>query len=265
MKLEEVALSKVVISENLRKPGWEKEVADLVKSIQSVGLKQPPLLMLTKEGKYLVVFGNRRVLACKEAGLQKISALVVSQTTEQTRIQDQLAENYGRKNLDCIEEAQIFKKLKDQNYTATELAKIIGLSESYISQRLQLLKLPPALQKALKDGKIEFAHARELLRIESPKQQEKLLQFALTHTPEQFKEKLEKQEKRQTKRGRPKKEKSETAKKTTRTRHEILAVEAKIDKLRVDAVESGNKLREEFFKGTLRALEWVLGNIENLV
>jgi len=264
MQLEQVTLSKIISENNLRDDGWEKSIDDLMKSIKAVGLKQPPVLSANGDGTYNVEYGYRRVEACKRLGMKNIPALVIKkQNTEQT-LQDKVAENYGRHNFAPLEEARIFQKLKENGLPVNKIAAAIGTTEGYVSQRLQLLKLPEEIQTALEKKEIEFAHARELLRIEDPKKQKKLLAAAKKYNVQQFANMLSDEDKRKTKRGRPvKKENPEM--RAVKPRNEILAAEAKLDKLRVEAINSGNKLREEFIKGMLRAFEWTLGNIDQLV
>lgn len=261
MHLENVEVSKISITDNIRDENWEKDISELVESIKTVGLLQPPTVIRKKDGSFSVVYGARRVAACKQLKMKTIPAFVIENRAAKEIWPQRLAENISRKNLQPLEEARIFKYLKEElQLTAKEIAKAIGVTESYISQRLQLLSLPEEVQEALKKSQIDFTQARSLARIANPKEQSRLLKIAKKCSPEYFREKLEEAPKKETNRGRPKKEKNKV-----KTITEIKKAAVEIDKARMAAIEAGNRLQEEFLKGMLRGLGWAGGMVDTLL
>lgn len=253
--LEAVELNKISITENLRENNWEKDIEELAKSIKSVGLLQPPTLRSVNNG-YTVIYGARRVAACKLLKLKTIPAIVIDEEDTKEIWPKRLAENITRKNLQPLEEALVLKKIKEElKLTSKTIADAIGVTEGYVCQRLQLLTLPKEIQEALQKGRIDFTHARHLARVVDAKEQKKLLRIAEKFSPAHFQEKLRAAKKRKTQRGRPRKQN------TPRSITEIKKAAAEIDKELVKATEDKNTLREEFLKGMLRGLGWAGGFI----
>ena len=152
----------------------ESALNELAASIKEHGIIQP-LILRRLEDKYEIIAGERRFKAAKMAGLMSVPA-IITQMDDNKSAEVAIVENVQRKDLSAIEEAKSYKSLLDKGYlTQEELAKKMGLSQSAISNKLRLLSLSEAVQDALMDGKISERHARSLLQIEDPDEQEKWL------------------------------------------------------------------------------------------
>jgi ParB family chromosome partitioning protein len=141
----------------------DEALAELVHSIQEVGLMQPIVVRPTKGGGYELVAGERRLRATKKAGFKTIPALI-RETADDQMLRDALLENLHRAALTPLEEASAYKQLlEDFGGTQDELATRLGRSRPQISNTLRLLNLPPAVQRRVAAGVISAGHARALL------------------------------------------------------------------------------------------------------
>ena len=152
----------------------EEAMAELVTSLQEVGLLQPIVVRPREEGSFELVMGERRWRAAQEAGLEKIPA-IVRQTGDDDMLRDALLENLHRSQLNPLEEAAAYGQLlEDFGCTHEELASRIGRSRPQISNTLRLLKLSPAVQRRVAAGVLSAGHARSLLAVEDPDLQDRL-------------------------------------------------------------------------------------------
>ena len=141
----------------------DEALAELVHSIQEVGLMQPIVVRPAKGGGYELVAGERRLRASKKAGFKTIPALI-RETADDQMLRDALLENLHRAALTPLEEAAAYKQLlEDFGGTQDELATRLGRSRPQISNTLRLLNLPPAVQRRVAAGVISAGHARALL------------------------------------------------------------------------------------------------------
>ena len=149
-------------------------LAELVHSIREVGLLQPVVVRPVGEDTYELVMGERRLRAVQEAGLTSIPA-IVRETPDDAMLRDALLENLHRAQLNPLEEAAAYQQLLDDfGCTHEELAARIGRSRPQISNTLRLLRLSPAVQRRVAAGVLSAGHARALVTVEDPGQQEKL-------------------------------------------------------------------------------------------
>ncbi|MEU1788657.1 ParB/RepB/Spo0J family partition protein [Streptomyces sparsogenes] len=152
----------------------EDALAELVTSIQEVGLLQPIVVRQLAPERYELIMGERRWRACREAGLEKIPAIVRA-TEDEKLLLDALLENLHRAQLNPLEEAAAYDQLlKDFECTHDELADRIGRSRPQVSNTLRLLKLSPKVQKRVAAGVLSAGHARALLGVDDPEEQDRL-------------------------------------------------------------------------------------------
>lgn len=167
------------ITPNARQPRrtFDDEALDeLAASISEVGLLQPVVVRRLGRDRYELVMGERRWRACQRAGLDYIPA-IVRETQDTDMLRDALIENLHRQQLDPLEEAAAYQQLLDDfGATHEQLAQKIGRSRPHISNTLRLLNLPPAVQKRVAAGVISAGHARALLGLNNPQDQERLAQ-----------------------------------------------------------------------------------------
>jgi ParB family chromosome partitioning protein len=140
----------------------EETLASLADSIREVGVLQP-ILVRERDGEYEMIAGERRWRAARRVGMQTIPAIVRS-ADNATMLQQAIVENVQREQLNPLEEAAAYQQLiEDFALTHDEVAARVGKSRATITNTLRLLQLPPAIQRALKDGGLRMGHARALL------------------------------------------------------------------------------------------------------
>lgn len=171
-RIEEIDIDLIELSENQpRKIFNEEEIEELANSIKSVGLIQP-LVVQKKGDKYVLIAGERRLRACKLAGVKKIKCIV---KVYENPLEIALIENIQRKDLNPYEKALAFKRLMDEfGYTQEELAKRLGISRSKVANTLRILNLGKKIIDLVIEGKISEGHAKVLLSVEDDEQRNKL-------------------------------------------------------------------------------------------
>ncbi len=141
----------------------EKALAELAVSVGEHGVVQP--IVVTRSGEeYMIVAGERRWRAAKMAGLKTVPAIIRT-LSGQHRLEISLIENLQRRDLNPIETATAYLKLRDQfNMTLEEIgARVGGKSVSGVSNTLRLLKLPKNIQEAIFSGKLTEGQARPMV------------------------------------------------------------------------------------------------------
>ncbi|MVO88871.1 ParB/RepB/Spo0J family partition protein [Streptomyces sp. p1417] len=152
----------------------EDALAELVTSIKEVGLLQPVVVRQLGPARYELIMGERRWRACREAGLERIPAIVRA-TEDDKLLLDALLENLHRAQLNPLEEAAAYDQLlKDFNCTHDQLADRIGRSRPQVSNTLRLLKLSATVQRRVAAGVLSAGHARALLSVEDSEEQDRL-------------------------------------------------------------------------------------------
>lgn len=174
-RIEEIDIDLIDLSENQpRKIFNEEEIEELANSIKSVGLIQP-LVVQKKGDKYVLIAGERRLRACKLAGIQKVKCIVKEY---ENPLEIALIENIQRKDLNPYEKALAFKRLMDEfGYTQEELAKRLGISRSKVANILRILNLGKKIIDLIIEGKISEGHAKVLLSVEDEEQRNKLAEL----------------------------------------------------------------------------------------
>ncbi|WP_040159244.1 ParB/RepB/Spo0J family partition protein [Nigerium massiliense] len=158
----------------------EDELDELIGSIKEVGLLQPvvvrPLPTAEDGSKFELVMGERRLRATKAAGLATIPA-IVRKTETHDLLRDALLENLHRAQLNPLEEAAAYQQmLEDFGCTQEELSVRIKRSRPQISNTIRLLRLPAPVQRRVAAGVLSAGHARALLMLTDPVEQERLAQ-----------------------------------------------------------------------------------------
>ncbi|MFC5907503.1 ParB/RepB/Spo0J family partition protein [Streptacidiphilus monticola] len=152
----------------------EEALAELVHSIKEVGLLQPVVVRQLGPERYELIMGERRWRASREAGLEKIPAIVRA-TEDEKLLLDALLENLHRAQLNPLEEAAAYDQLlKDFACTHEQLADRIGRSRSQVSNTLRLLRLSPPVQRRVAAGVLSAGHARALLGLGDTEEQDRL-------------------------------------------------------------------------------------------
>ena len=148
---------------------------ELADSIRQLGIIQPVTVRAMGEGQFEIISGERRLRAARRAGLGRIPAYVREAGTEQM-LEMALVENVQREELNPIEVALGYQRLIDEvGLTQAQVAKKVGKNRTTVSNFLRLLKLPPRIQAALRDGSLSVGHARALITLEEEPVQRRIL------------------------------------------------------------------------------------------
>ena len=165
------------ISPNPKQPRQifdETAMAELVASIKSVGILQPPVVRKVAENKYELIMGERRYRAAQIAGFTSIP-VIIRQTPDNELLREALIENIHRSNLNPLEEGAAYAQLlSDFGCTHDELAAKLGRSRPLISNTIRLLNLPDSVQRKVASGVLSAGHARALLGLTDGSEIEKL-------------------------------------------------------------------------------------------
>lgn len=150
----------------------EARISELAQSIRLNGVIQPITVCETSNSHYLIIAGERRWRAAKEAGLTEVPVYI--RNVEQDQIlQLALIENIQREDLNPIETALAFEQLiHDHHLTHEQVAEQTGKDRSTITNFVRLLRLTPEVRDALAVGKIAMGHARALLGLEDANSQQ---------------------------------------------------------------------------------------------
>ena len=157
-----------------RKVFDESKIKELAQSIKEHGLLQPIVVRPIEEGMYEIIAGERRFRAIKHNDLPETEAIIKPLNVKETAAVA-LIENIQRENLSAIEEAEAYRKLLElEGITQQDLAVSMGKSQSFIANKLRLLKLSEPIVISLQKGEITERHARALLGLEDEEQQDVL-------------------------------------------------------------------------------------------
>lgn len=163
-ELREIKLSLIVANpDQPRRLFDEQAIDEMTQSITEHGVIQP-IIVTPVDGKFQIVAGERRFRGATKAGLETIPALVRT-LNDQHKLEISLIENIQRRDLNVLETATAYLKLRDQfNLSLDEIGtRVGGRSASSISNTLRLLRLPDNVKQAIRDGKLREGQARPLI------------------------------------------------------------------------------------------------------
>ena len=179
--LVDVPVDQIEVNPNQPRKDFDfKSLGELAASIKTSGVIQP-VIVRRQAGGYQLIAGERRWRAARQAGLERIPA-ILREATDAQSLELALVENLLREDLNPIEEAEAFQKLLAQfGWTQEELAQRIGRDRSSIANSLRLLRLPEEIQADLRSARLTMGHARALLALASVADQLKLRDEILKH------------------------------------------------------------------------------------
>jgi len=152
-----------------RKVFNKESLEELTNSIKENGVIQPIIVRKDKNliGKFEIIAGERRWLASQNAGLHEIPVVILN-VDDVKSLEFAIVENVQRQDLNSIEEARGYQRLKsDFNYNQEKLSKFIGKSRSYIANSLRLLGLPEEVLLMVEKGNLSAGHARALIGLQN--------------------------------------------------------------------------------------------------
>lgn len=149
----------------------EQALIELSESIKLHDIIQPVTVVKIGQNKYQLISGERRVRASKMAGLKDIPAYIRT-ADGQGMLEMALLENLQRENLNAIEIALSYRQLMDEcGLTQEQVSERMKKERSTVTNYLRLLKLPPDIQRAVRDSQISMGHARAIIGLEHVEQQ----------------------------------------------------------------------------------------------
>jgi ParB family chromosome partitioning protein len=141
------------------------KLSELTRSVAQEGVLQP--VLLTRKGdRYQIVAGERRARACREAGMETISA-ILTEVDDSESLKLALVENLQRDDLNPMEEARAYQvMIQEFGWTQEELGAYLGRDRSTVSNTLRLLQLPDEVQDMVARGSLSAGHVRALIKLE---------------------------------------------------------------------------------------------------
>ena len=145
----------------------ETALSELASSIKTHDIIQPLTVTRLASGKYRIIAGERRFRASKIAGLKDVP-VYVRETKDSQLLELALLENLQRENLNAMEIAISYRRLMEElDYTQEQLAERMGKERSTVTNYIRLLKLPPDIQVAVRNGDISMGHARAFINVDA--------------------------------------------------------------------------------------------------
>lgn len=173
-----LSIDKIHPNPNQPRVGFDpRKMEELVASVKRHGIIQPVAVM--PNGKdtadFLIVAGERRWRAAKEAGLKEIPVIIMKVLPPGDLMEFALVENLQREDLLPLEEARAYHSLQHRfGLTAEQIAERVGKSRPAVANSLRLLALRPDMQEDLDSGRITAGHARAILSLENLRDQVRL-------------------------------------------------------------------------------------------
>ena len=145
----------------------EQALQELAGSITLHDIIQPVTVTKLSSGKYRLISGERRWRAAKMAGLKDIPAYV-RQANDAQLLELALLENLQREDLNAMEVALSYKRMMDElDYTQEQVGERMSIDRSTVANFIRLLKLPPDIQLAVRNGEMSMGHARALINVDT--------------------------------------------------------------------------------------------------
>lgn len=149
-----------------RKDFDETAMSELAASIKMHNIIQPLTVTAIPNGRFRLIAGERRFRAARIAGLKDVPVFI-RQANDDQLLELALLENLQRENLNAIEIALNYKRLMDDlDYTQEQVAERMGKERSTVTNYIRLLKLPPDIQVAVRNGQVSMGHARALINVD---------------------------------------------------------------------------------------------------
>ena len=136
----------------------------LAGSIREHGILQPLLVSEDRQGRYIILAGERRWRAAKKAELERVPVVIRERVDGQRELELALVENLQRRDLTPLEEARAYEELRTgRGLSQAHIAERVGIDRSTVANSLRLLKLPEDIQRLIEGGRLSAGHGRALL------------------------------------------------------------------------------------------------------
>ncbi len=155
-----------------RKEFVAEQLSELMESIREHGVIQP-LIVRPINGRLELIAGERRFRASRELGLKEVP-VITREASDKDVLEMALIENLQREDLNPIEEARAYERLaKDFSMRQEDIAQRVGRNRATVANSMRLLDLPASVQERVAKGALTSGHAKVLLSLKQPREQEK--------------------------------------------------------------------------------------------
>jgi len=179
LQVKEISLDQIELKDDFVRLEYSADkYNELVNSIRQVGILYPLMVLETDKG-LLLISGYRRFQAAKELGFATAPCFCLKTGIDDAEIL-RMHENLYREDVSPLQEAVCFLRLeRTYHFTREKIAKLIGKSKAYITQRIQILSWPDNLQQSLSSGHVSYSIARELSAVTEQTELTRLLELAV--------------------------------------------------------------------------------------
>ena len=151
-----------------------ESLAELALSIRAQGIVQP-IVVVARGDRFEIIAGERRWRAALQAGLATVPVVIREKASDRDLLEIALVENLQREDLNALEAAAAYFRLKEEfHLTQEDIARRVGKDRATVANSLRLLKLPASVREKVREGTLSAGHARALLALASPGDQETL-------------------------------------------------------------------------------------------
>ncbi len=150
--LDTIDISSFNTRKDMSAGGEDNSLDDLARSIAQQGLISPPVLRPLGNGRFEVIAGQRRILACQKAGLEYVPAIVRDDLSDNQALAVSLVENVQRADMSPLDKARAYEALRARYGNVAAVCRATGVSETTTRKYLSLLQLPTELQELVTTG-----------------------------------------------------------------------------------------------------------------
>jgi len=181
--LTEIPVDQIEVNPRQPRKDFDAVALDeLARSIKESGVIQPVVVRRAAGGRWELIAGERRWRAARQAGLDRLPA-VVREATDAESLELALVENLLREDLNPMEEAEAYRQaITEFGWTQEQLAQRVGRDRSSVANALRLFRLPADIQDDIRAGRLTLGHALIVLSLTDPAAQRKLRDEILAHS-----------------------------------------------------------------------------------
>lgn len=152
-----------------------ESLTELARSIQANGIVQPIIVAPAENGEFTIVAGERRFRAAKQAGLARVPVIVRVPRNDEERLELALIENIQREDLNPLEEAAAYGRLREEfHLTQEQIAEKVGKDRSTVANSLRILRLTSQVRDLIRSGALSGGHAKAIASLSSADDQMRL-------------------------------------------------------------------------------------------
>jgi len=165
LKFDYLPLDRIDISiSNVRKSNLEEGINELANSIEEIGVQQPVIVFEKQDGRFELIIGQRRYLACKKLGLKKIPALITTVKDETEATIKSFSENIHRLELEYRDKMQVAAELLNKLGSVNKVAKHLGVTSQTVRNYLGYASVPESIKKMVDENRLSVRTATRIAK-----------------------------------------------------------------------------------------------------